>query len=121
MTTEMIVRELRGGRSPARLISQEAGTLVERIVTRSGPAGYREVIVTYLTELFGDVGAALASEHHRRVTLGLDAADARSHWTVLVRLLGDLAKDPAIPEATQDRIRVALIEHAVPPEPREGT
>lgn len=119
MSTELIVRELRGGRSPDRLISQEAGSLVEKIVTRSGPAGYREVIVSYLTRLFGEVSAALTLEHKRRVTLGLDAAEARSHWTVLARLLTVLSKDPSVPEQVRDRIITALVEHAEPPEQQQ--
>jgi hypothetical protein len=119
VSTELIVRELRGGRSPDRLISQEAGSLVEKIVTRSGPAGYREVIVSYLTRLFGEVSAALTLEHKRRVTLGLDAAEARSHWTVLARLLTVLSKDPSVPEQVRDRIITALVEHAEPPEQQQ--
>jgi hypothetical protein len=120
VTTELIVRELRGGRSPARLISQEAGSLVEKIATRSDPAGYREVIVTYLTRLFGEVANVLTLEHNRRVTLGLDAAEARSHWTVLARLLVELSMTPSVPEKIRDRITLALTEHGEPPE-REGT
>lgn len=119
MTTALVVRELQAGRSPDRVIAQQAGVLVEKIITRSGVVGYREVIVTYLTDLFGEVGQVLTLEHNRRVTLGLDAAEARSHWTVLARLLTDLSKDPAVPEGQRERIVMALAEHAEPPEPRE--
>jgi len=114
VNAELIVRALRGGRDTQRLINEDAGALTERIVTRSGVPGYREEIARYLVEVYAALDATLSREHDLRVSAQLDGAEARSHWTVLCRLLGDLAAQPDLPESMRERVQAALAEHAAP-------
>lgn len=120
MEVAKILREVRAGRGVAPLVRKQSGALNARIVTRSGPDGYREEIEHYLTEVYDQVGQTLQLDHNLRVSAELDAAQARAHWRRLrmqiTQILAELNSEPSPPIAERivacDRIAEVLGEHA---------
>lgn len=80
MEADNILRLLRAGQNVRPQIRTQSGVLNERIVTRSGPEGYREEIERYLGEVYGEAGRMLELDRNMRVSAELDAAQARAHW-----------------------------------------
>jgi hypothetical protein len=114
MEAEKILRELRAGRDPSAQINAQAGVLNARIVTRSGPTGYREEIAHYLSEVYGEAGRMLNLDHNLRVSAELDAAQARAHWRSLrisvATILAKLEDDYPSSDACDDILKL-INEH----------
>jgi hypothetical protein len=109
--SKQIVTLLRTERDATELIKQDAGALTERLVQRSGPAGYRTEVITYLADLYAEVARMLALEHHLRITSNLEAASARSYWAVLRHTLETASNASDLsPElrATMDNVLAAI-------------
>lgn len=115
MEAEKILRSLRAGQDVRAQIRTQSGVLNARIVTRSGPDGYREEIEGYLTEVYGEAGRMLELDHNLRVSAEMDAAQARAHWRRLrASISAILAKldDDLNPADACNQINELLTEHA---------
>lgn len=110
MEAEKILRLLRAGQNVSAQIRTQSGVLNERIVTRSGPEGYREEIEKYLAEVYNEAGRMLALDHEMRVSAELDAAQARAHWRRLrvgvLAILDKLEDDYPSSDACDDILRL---------------
>jgi hypothetical protein len=110
-----IVTLLRTERDATELIKQDAGALTERLVQRSGPAGYRDEVIAYLTQLYAEVARMLSLEHHLRITSNLEAALARSRWAVLRQTLEEASATPDLPSGLSATMNSVLAMIANPP------
>lgn len=110
MEVTQILREYRAGRDPRVHIKVQAGVLNARVVTRAGPAGYREEIERYLTEVLAEAGGMLALDRNMRISAELDAAQARAHWRSLrasiASILAKIEDDYPPSDACDDILRL---------------
>jgi len=95
---ERIIGMIRTGAYPQaeidRLITEEASTVVEQVVTSASPAGVRRHVVAYTRAVYAAAAAIVKREVELRTKAALDAADAvarrRGQHDEAVRLVRDL-------------------------------